>query len=129
MEELTFHDHIMQQAPYLRVWVGWLVIFNISAIFFVWRHIEARWVLAAMLLNFPLMNLFFAHFGWVRLLGMSHAIVWTPLLVYLWLRRDKIEPKTPFGIYITVLFLTDFISLFIDYIDVIRYLTGDQFLP
>jgi len=125
MEELTFNDHIMQQATYLIVWVHWLLIINLSSIIFIWKHVEARYVLGAMLFNLPLIMYLFDTFGWVRILGLSHIIVWTPLLIYLWLRRENIKLKTSFGVYITTLFFTDAFSLVIDYIDLVRYFVGD----
>lgn len=126
MEEMTFHQHLMSQTTWIVIWVFWLVFLNIAgAAIFAWRHVEARWVLAAMLANLPVMNLLFRYFDYTRMLGLSHIIFWTPLLVYLWLRRDKIQLRTPFGIYIHILFISNFISLIVDYIDVIRYLTGD----
>ncbi|MEX2524977.1 MAG: hypothetical protein WD750_08465 [Gammaproteobacteria bacterium] len=116
----------MSQPTWVVIWVFWLVFLNIaSAAVFAWRHVEARWVLAAMLANMPFMNLLFSYFDYTRILGLSHIILWTPLLIYLWQRRQKIQLKTPFGIYIHALFISNFISLIIDYIDVIRYLLGD----
>jgi len=125
LEEITFNQHLLAQSPLVVGWVAWLVIMNLGAVVFAWRHVEARWVLAAMLVNMPFMNMLFYFFGYTRILGLSHIIFWTPLLVYLWRRRKDLEPKTPFGIYIRVLFLSNLVSLAIDYTDVIRYLLGD----
>ncbi len=123
---MTFHQHLMSQPAWVVVWVSWLVFLNIAgAAVFAWRHVEARWVLAAMLANMPFMHLLFNYFGYTRILGLSHIVFWTPLLVYLWYRRTGINLQTPFGIYIHALFVSNFISLIIDYIDVIRYLLGD----
>jgi len=126
MESMTFNEHLLAQSPLVVGWVAWLVILNLGAVVFVWRHVEARWVLGAMLANMPFMNMLFYFFGYTRILGLSHIIFWTPLLIYLWRRRKKIELKSPFGIYIHLLFVSDFISLLIDFSDVIRYLIGDM---
>lgn len=125
MAEMTFNQHLLSQSHLVVGWVAWLVIMNLGAVIFVWRRVEARWVLAAMLANMPFMNMLFYYFGYTRILGLSHIIFWTPLLVYLWRRRKTIRLKTPFGIYIHALFISDFISLVIDYSDTIRYLLGN----
>jgi len=125
---MTFNQHLLAQSPLVIGWVAWLVILNLGAVVFIWNRVEARWALAAMLVNMPFMNMLFYYFGYTRILGLSHIIFWTPLLVYLWRRRNSIRPKSPFGIYIYALFISDFISLLIDYSDVIRYLLGDRHL-
>ncbi len=124
-----FEAHLANQATWIVVWVYWLVFINFAAILFVWKRVEARWVLAAMVVNLPLMNFLFETVGWVRLLGLSHVLVWTPLLLYLWWRRDLIERATLYGKYLTVLFVTNFASLILDYHDVARHLLGDGTLP
>jgi hypothetical protein len=126
VEEMTFNQHLLSQSPLVVGWVAWLVILNLGAVVFVWNRVEARWVLAAMIVNMPFMNMLFYYFGYTRILGLSHIIFWTPVLVYLWRRRKDIQIKTPFGIYIRVLFISNFISLVIDYSDTIRYLLGDR---
>jgi len=78
-----------------------------------------------MLFNMPLIMYLFDTIGWVRIPGLSYIIVWTPLLIFLWLRRENIKLKTPFRIYITTLYFTNAFSLLIDYIDLVRYFVGD----
>lgn len=125
----TLFEHVLAQETWLVIWVFWLIILNTASILFVWRHVEARWVLLAFLVNGPIMNYLFGTYGFVRLLGLSHVIVWTPLLVYLWMRRERFDRRTFFGGWVLVLMITDGISLVVDYIDVVRYALGDGALP
>lgn len=125
----TLGSHILNQAPWLVAWVIWLVFVNVVSAVFAIRHWEARWVLVAFVVNVPLMNLLYDSFGFVRILGLSHIIVWTPLLVFLVLRRSRFNPRTPFGAWIGVLVLTNGVSLLVDYVDLARFLMGDGARP
>ncbi len=117
-------QHILQQPLWLQLWIGWLVVINFVGLIY-WRRTEARWIVGTMLINVVLMNLLFFEFGYTRILGLSHVICWTPLLVYLWSRRSEIDPATHYGKYLGLLFATNLLSLLVDYVDVVRYLLGD----
>lgn len=108
-----------------KMWVYWMMFINTVSIVFL-KNKEARWVLAAWIPNGITMTLMADHFGYVRLLGLSHAIWWTPLLVYLFTRRKSFDLKTVFGKWMVALVVTISLSLVVDYIDVIRYVAGDR---
>lgn len=114
---------ILQQPIWLQAWIFWLVVVNTAAILFI-RRVPARWVIAAWLVNIPLMSWLYAEFGYQRILGLSHVLVWTPLLAYLYHIRDQWDMSTLTGKWLAVLFATNLISLAIDYVDVARYLLG-----
>jgi len=126
---LELMGHIFNQKHHLIAWVCWLIIVNTAGILFVTRHVEARWTLGAWAINLFLMTALYDSFGFVRLLGLSHIIVWTPLLGYLWTRRAQHDLKTVFGKWAVALFLSNALSLAIDYIDIVRYGMGDGALP
>lgn len=128
-EPTTLMGHIMNQTPILVAWVTWLMIVNTASILFAGRHVEARWILAAWLVNFALMSGLFAAFGFTRILGLSHVLVWTPLLVYLWRRSSGAPAGSAFTTWILALFVSNAVSLLFDYVDVARYLLGDGLLP
>lgn len=125
----TLMGHILNQTPVLVAWVMWLILVNSASLLFVRRHVEARWVLAAWIVNFALMSVLFEIFGFVRILGLAHVLVWTPLLVYLWRRLPEIRDGATFRPWIFTLLVSDGISLVIDYVDVVRYLFGDGQIP
>lgn len=64
--------------------------------------------------------------GFNRLLGLSHVIWWTPLVLYLLRRLSGTEFSSPFGRWVRVLIATNGLSLVVDYIDVMRYILGDR---
>lgn len=119
-------EQVLAEPLWLVIWVFVLMSVNTAALLFI-KRVEARWVLAAWLINLPLMGYLYETFGYVRLLGFSHVVVWTPLLIYLWLRRkDWMPPQTITDKWILLTFTVNLLSLVIDYIDVIRWLLGER---
>ncbi|MCH7911234.1 MAG: hypothetical protein IIB38_16670 [Candidatus Hydrogenedentes bacterium] len=72
------------------------------------------------------MTLLAEQMGYTRILGLSHAIFWTPLVIYLFTRRKNFEWDTIYGKWLYILLVTNVASLVIDYIDIIRYIAGDR---
>lgn len=124
MESTGMMSLIAQEPLWLKSWVFWMIFINSIAVFFAFTRNEAHWVLTAWLANLVTMPMLFDSVGYVRLLGLSHIIFWTPLVIYLWLRRREFS-NTWTGHYLWVVMATNGASLVIDYIDVARYLTGD----
>lgn len=119
-------DQIMAEPLWLVIWVFTLMVLNSASLLFI-KRIEARWVLVAWLINLPVINYIYETQGYVRLLGLSHVLVWTPLVVYLWLRRTHwMPPKTLTEKWILAVFMVNLVSLIIDYIDVTRWLIGER---
>jgi len=111
---------------WLAVWVAWLMLVN-SASFLFLRRREGRWVAAAWVANVVLMSALHAVTGYSRLLGLSHVLLWTPLLAVLWRRRHEWwRAGGVYGIWLRTVFVTDAVSLLIDYVDVVRWLGGDR---
>lgn len=114
---------IMAEPLWLQAWVYWMMLLNTAAIFFL-RHKQAKLVLAAWIGNVITMSVLFEVVGYVRLLGLSHVIWWTPLVIYLFRGRASF-PAGMAATWLWVLMLTNTASLVVDYIDVARYLMGD----
>jgi hypothetical protein len=117
---------ILAEPLWLVVWVLILMIANTASVLFV-KRVEARWVLLAWVINLPLMGFLYQTFGYVRLLGLSHVILWTPLVIYLWMRRtDWMPPRTLADRWVVLVFTVNLLSLLIDYIDVFRWVSGER---
>lgn len=116
--------HVMQEPLWLQAWVGWMMVLNTACLLFL-RQRTAKIVLVAWIGNILTMAVLYEVVGYVRLLGLSHVIWWTPLVIYLWRQRGQFPTQTAFGVWVRVLLLTNAASLVIDYIDVARYLMGD----
>lgn len=112
-----------KQPMWVQVWVNFLGLVNFSSVLFVRRSRLALYVLVAITL--AVISLIYLHsqFGYVRLLGLPHVILWTPMLIYFW----KIVPGMETSLlkkYLYLLMATNFISLLFDYVDVARYFLG-----
>jgi hypothetical protein len=117
-------EHILREPFWLQVWIFWLLFVNGASILFL-RRAEARWVLLAFAANAVTMGRLFEAFGYTRILGLSHVIWWTPLVIYLFRRRSGFG-EGAFGGWARWLLLTNAISLAIDYVDVTRWALGDR---
>ena|SRR5258708_6321604 len=120
--------HILAQPAPIRDWVLWLMLINTASLLFV-RGFPGRAVLLIWIGNALTMSAMFAVVGYVRLLGLSHVLWWTPMFVLLWRRRAELS-RTVLGdaqfVWLLLLCVSDGVSLAIDYVDVIRYIAGDR---
>ncbi len=126
------NEFIAQEPLWLQLWIQWMVVANLGGVAFIIGRRDAGWhlrpepavVVITMIANVLFMGWLFEQVGYVRLLGLSHVIFWTPLLIWLWRRRQGIEGRVLRG-YLWTVGLTNTVSLVIDYVDVARYLAGD----
>jgi len=86
---------------------------------------RAHWALTAWFANIIIILTLFGTFGYVRLLGLSHILVWTPLVIYLWRQRKPFKEENLAGKYLYWFMLVASVSLVFDYIDLVRYVFGD----
>ena len=115
-------DHITAQPFWVEVWIYWMIFINAASVFFV-RHAEGRWVLAAGLASLVTMYGLYLRFGDPRILGLSHLMWWTPLVVYLFRRRAGFG-EGGFGGWARLLVLTNAAALLVDAAGVVRLLLG-----
>ena len=118
-------DGIMSMPLGWQAWVFWMMMVNTASLFFL-KHKEARFCLAVWIPNAITMTLLAEQIGYVRLLGISHIVWWTPLIIYLFLRRKQFDLKTVAGKWVVVMLITNSVSLAIDYVDVARYIAGNR---
>jgi hypothetical protein len=114
-------DVLAAQSAPMKAWLAWMFATNLCSIFFL-RHIPARWVLAAVAANVVSMALLVRLYGTGHHLSLPHVVFWTPLLIYLFSRRNSLLNWSPFGVWCVVLFLTDIASLVLDYAAVMKLL-------
>lgn len=124
----TMTEGILSMPIGWMIWVNWMVVLNTGAILFAFRHPAARVIFVTFLLNGAFMTWLAGTYGYVRLLGLSHIVFWSPLLIYLIMkyRSEDFERASLFGRYVLIVILTNTASLVIDWIDVIRYVAGER---
>lgn len=85
---------------------------------------RARWAFVAWLINIVIILALYNLFGYTRILGLSHIIAWTPLLIYLLRQRQPFMQENWAGRYLYWYMSVVIVSLAFDYYDVARYLFG-----
>ena len=108
------------------LWVGLLGLANMVGPLFFLGSVEARVVLAALLVGAAVQLVMVSRLGFVRLLGLGHIVAWLPMLLWLVPRLSNLGPGTPFGRWLFAVVVLDLASLAIDFVDVGRYLAGER---
>ena len=127
---MSLTEAIATQALWIQIWVGWLAIFNLAtlAALLIKRDTRRHGIVvgAAFVANYLFMNWLYGQYGYVRLLGLSHVLIWTPLALYLIFAlrgptiRGWVRPLTQIFVGSVL------ISLAFDYVDVARWIMGAQ---
>lgn len=133
IDPATLGEAIALQPTWLKIWMYSLGAVNMAAVLFLFKRTEKSWglriepwiILAAFFASATMMNMLYAEYGYVRLLGLAHLIFWTPAWFWVLKRRAEHAPVgTLFGKYILLYLVVNGISLLIDVVDVVRYFTG-----
>lgn len=117
-------DRIAEGPHWVYWWTRVIDASNWLLLAFVYFDRRIRWAFAAWILNIVLILTLYNVFGYVRILGLSHIIAWTPLLIYLLRQRQPFAVENRAGRYLYWFMLVISVSLVFDYIDVIRYFMG-----
>ncbi len=120
---LDLIDRIAQGPQWIYWWTRVIDASNWLLVPFAFYDRRARWALLAWVINIVMIITLYNVFGYVRILGLSHIIAWTPLLIYLLSRRRPFSQENWTGRYLYWFMAVITVSLVFDYIDVARYLT------
>jgi len=108
-----------------QLWVMMMAAVNMLLPLFFIQQLEAQWTLAAFFAGATLGMALVKIQGFTRLLGLMH-IFWIPLLLWLWGRLSLWPGGEPFGMWLRTLMAINAVSLIIDAVDVVRYISGDR---
>ncbi len=108
-----------------QIWLLSVMAANMVAPLFFLNRIEAQVTIVAVIVSFVTGNLLYKQQGYTHLLGAMHW-PWIFLVPYLWGRLDIISAGEPFGIWLRVVLVLNILSLILDAVEVIRYVTGDR---
>ena len=126
----SFHDAMFSATGWILVWFYWLgmamVVTPVALAFSKATRRDALIVLLTNIVVVVSMGWLYDQIGYVRLLGIVHVILWTPLLVYLVGRARNSEITLPFRLVIWLFVASLAVSLAFDYVDVARYLLGER---
>ena len=127
---MTLSQAIAQQPAWVGYWLNWLLFgaFILPFALLIWRQsrLAAIATIVASFAGAIGVRWLYGQLGYVKLLGLSHIVFWTPLAYFLFvqLRRDDM-PKWPKR-FIAVVLISILISLAFDYADLIRYALGER---
>ncbi|WP_299959359.1 hypothetical protein [uncultured Roseobacter sp.] len=127
---MTFEEAIATQPAWIFWWLNALFFgaYVLPFSLLIWRSTRLAGfltVVASFASGFAI-NAMYDSMGLVRLLGLPHVLLWTPLVIYLIVQVRKPEiPTLPRWIMMTVIGLI-LVSLAFDYVDLLRYVLGNR---
>lgn len=127
---MTLSEAIAQQPQWVQYWL-YVLLFGILVLplaLLIWKQtrLTAIVTIAASFIAGFGVSWIYDQLGYVKLLGLPHIILWTPLALYLYgqIKREDM-PVWPKRI-ITAILAVFIVSLVFDYVDVARYVLGER---
>jgi hypothetical protein len=120
--KLDLINRISEGPAWVYWWTRVIDSSNWLLIPFAFFDARARWAFVAWLCNIVMILTLYNLFGYSRILGLSHIIAWTPLLIYLLRHRKPFVEENWAGRYLYWFMAVVVISLAFDYVDLGRYL-------
>ena len=129
--QIPFNEAMFTLATgWMTVWLYWMafaiVITPLVLVFSKATRLDALIVLLTNIAMLVGMGWIYEQIGYVRLMGIIHVILWTPLFVYLFLRAKNGEMPQICRLIIWMFTATLAVSLVFDYTDVARWLLGER---
>jgi hypothetical protein len=129
--QMPFNEAMFTLASgWQTVWLYWMSFaIIVTPLVLVFSKATRRDAVIVLLTNIAMlvgMGWVYEQMGYVRLLGIVHVILWTPLFVYLFLRAKNGEMPLLCRLVIWMFVATLAVSLVFDYTDVARYLLGER---
>ncbi|MBO6543658.1 MAG: hypothetical protein JJ939_02485 [Alphaproteobacteria bacterium] len=115
--------YVAALPQWVQLWMNWMIlVLGVGAIVFSIFKVEARWLLLAMLLTVPATMMMGVYVGWNGLWGLTHILLWPPVVIYMARRLSLIEVRSVYGAWYVLALGTMVISLIFDIKDVGQYL-------
>jgi hypothetical protein len=115
----------MRLRPVQRTWAARLAAVNSACLLFI-QHIEAQVALGAAGTAVPMQAAIYRRQGFIRLLGLAHAL-WVPMLAWIALRLDALpRQETAFRAWLITPAATNAASLVTDARNATRFILGER---
>ncbi len=129
--QIPFNEAMFILAgPMQKAWLYWmsfaLTVPPLILLFSKSTRLDAVIIIAANIAMLWGMSWLYDQMGYVRLMGIVHVILWTPLLIYLVRRVRSGDIPILFRVSMIIFMVTISISLIFDYTDTIRYIMGER---
>lgn len=131
MEAFQAFDADVQKLPqWVQIWmdiIGFSLFVSIVVLLIgkTTRHL-GLYVLATIVATVAIMVFMHAQMGMVRLLGIVHVVLWTPMVWILWRRLKSDPPAKIYSAAIILLMVISIGALAFDYYDVLRWVLGER---
>ncbi|KIC09607.1 transmembrane protein [Leisingera sp. ANG-M1] len=127
---MTLEEAIATQPQWGQIWLNVLFVggFILPLALLIWKpsRIAGAVTVAVSLAAAGGVYWIYGQLGYVRLLGLPHVLLWTPLVIWLWRQRKRPDmPAWPRRILLAVCAVLA-VSLAFDYTDTARYLLGER---
>ncbi|MDO9128201.1 MAG: hypothetical protein Q7U42_15155 [Parvibaculum sp.] len=110
---------------WVQYWMYWmLAVLGLGSLVFSFFRVEARWLLLSFVVTIVATMALGMTIGWNKLWGVTHLVLWTPVLVYYIRRWPLVEKKSVFGVWFVAATATLAVSLVFDAKDFVEYLLG-----
>lgn len=127
---VNFLIDVFAQPVWIQLWVVWMVVVIIAVPVIMRMYGAVRQdhliVACSTVTLLVVMPLWHDQIGYVRLIGLPHIVVWTPLAIYLYARRRHLSSPWQVRRAVHVFMLTIIVSLVFDYVDAVRYILGER---
>lgn len=129
--QIPFNEAMFTLATgWMTVWLYWMAfaiaITPLVLVFSKATRLDAAIVFLTNIAMLVGMAWLYELVGYVRLMGIVHVILWTPLLIYLVRRARTGEMPLPCRLVMWMFAATLTVSLVFDYTDTLRYLLGER---
>ena len=129
---INFIRDVSMQTVKVQIWAVWMLatIFVVPGVLLRVESCrrEGKVILASSIVLSILILLWHSQVGYSRILGLPHFLIWVPLLVYIYSRRENLSSPRQVLWLTNVLVLTIVVSLGLDSADVVRYILGERAL-
>ena len=127
---VNFVIDVHVQPVWVQLWVAWMFVVIVAVPVVMRKHGAARrdylLVATSTMVLIVAVPLWHSHVGYVRIVGLPHIPVWTPLAVYLFARRKHLSSPRQLRRAVNVFMATIIVSLAFDCVDAVRYLLGER---
>jgi hypothetical protein len=116
---------LANSPAWIKVWLAFMALTMFSGVFFVWKHVEARWVVAGITTALLISKFVIPALSIVSLsglVGLVHVIFWSPALFVLLKNRPFTKGLSAYAIWSGIVTCVIIFSLFFDIRDAAIYL-------
>ena len=104
-----------------------LALVNLAGGLYFFATPEGKFAIAAMIGAMMAMQIIFAKYGFVRLVGLGHILFWVPFVAWnIWLLQSRDDAVDNFRIWLMTVSILNSLSLVLDAVDVWRFYRGER---